>query len=225
MSKLLIEEPPLQVLPSLALKIGLNEAIVLQQLHYLLRNPQFGCRIAEHQWIFNTYEQWRSQYFPFWSEVTIKRTFANLAEMKLIVSCQPEGAMSRRKYYRIDRAKLDAISERIILISSTDQIALSNGSNCAVPITKTTPKTSSQRKVKGAFGKAQTKFSPKYEYPETEEEMIETLETHEIEYSADYDGNFFETMTRNHWCIRGLPVFDWIATYKARLEITTPGGF
>ena len=34
MSKLLINEHPLQVLPSLATKIGLNEAIVLQQIHY-----------------------------------------------------------------------------------------------------------------------------------------------------------------------------------------------
>ena len=36
MSNLLTQEPPLQVLPSLAVAIGLNEAIVLQQVHYLL---------------------------------------------------------------------------------------------------------------------------------------------------------------------------------------------
>ena len=40
-SKLLIDEPPLQVLPSLALKIGLNEAIILQQVHYWL-NPKLN---------------------------------------------------------------------------------------------------------------------------------------------------------------------------------------
>jgi len=222
MSKLLIEEPPLQVLPSLALKIGLNEAIVLQQLHYLLRNPQFGGRIAEHQWIFNTYEQWRAQYFPFWSEDTIKRAFTNLAKLKLIVTCQPEGAMSRRKYYRIDREKLDSISEQGKLPSSSGQIALTNGAKRPVPITKTTAKTSSQRKVKGAFVKAPSKFSPRYAYPETEEEMIETLEAHEIEYNPDYDGQFFDTMTKCGWTIRGLPVYDWLATYEARLQVTSP---
>ena len=36
MSRLLIDEPPLQVLPSLAREIGLNEAIMLQQIHYWL---------------------------------------------------------------------------------------------------------------------------------------------------------------------------------------------
>lgn len=34
MSKLLISESPLLVLPSLAETIGLNEAIVLQQIHF-----------------------------------------------------------------------------------------------------------------------------------------------------------------------------------------------
>ena len=36
MGNLLINEPPLQVLPSLAAKIGLDNAIFIQQLHYWL---------------------------------------------------------------------------------------------------------------------------------------------------------------------------------------------
>ena len=36
MSRLLINENPLQVLPTLAVKIGLNEAMILQQMHYWL---------------------------------------------------------------------------------------------------------------------------------------------------------------------------------------------
>lgn len=40
-AQLLINEPPLQVLPTLAKTIGLNEAIVLQQVHYWL-NPKFN---------------------------------------------------------------------------------------------------------------------------------------------------------------------------------------
>ena len=34
MNKLLLNEPPLMILPTLASNIGLNEAIFLQQLHY-----------------------------------------------------------------------------------------------------------------------------------------------------------------------------------------------
>ena len=40
MSKLLINEQPLQVLPSLAEAIGLNQAIALQQVHYWLENAR-----------------------------------------------------------------------------------------------------------------------------------------------------------------------------------------
>ncbi|WP_249366800.1 hypothetical protein [Neobacillus rhizophilus] len=34
MSKLLINENPVMIIPSLAVKIGLNEAVILQQIHY-----------------------------------------------------------------------------------------------------------------------------------------------------------------------------------------------
>ncbi|SDN86290.1 hypothetical protein SAMN05443253_12225 [Bacillus sp. OK048] len=36
MSRLLINEGPVKIIPSLATKIGLNEAVVLQQIHYWL---------------------------------------------------------------------------------------------------------------------------------------------------------------------------------------------
>lgn len=136
---LLIQEPPLQVLPSLAVKIGLNEAIVLQQLWYLLRNPKFGKRIDEKQWIFNTVDQWRADFFPFWSGPTIKRIFASLKRQELIETCQPEGRISRRQYYRIASEKLAEISDEIKLIPSMgSKRSDGNGSNCALPNTKTT---------------------------------------------------------------------------------------
>jgi len=141
MSPLLIQEPPLQVLPSLAIKIGLNEAIVLQQLHYLLREPRFGRRIAEHQWIFNTVEQWIASYFPFWSVRTMKTIFTNLAKMKLILTCQPEGRVSRRKYYRIDLEKLEQICEGTkIARSMVQESSLPIVQKTSLPITKTTSK-------------------------------------------------------------------------------------
>ena len=35
MNKYLIHERPLQVLPSLCLEIGINEAILIQRIHYM----------------------------------------------------------------------------------------------------------------------------------------------------------------------------------------------
>ena len=84
-SKLLINEPPLQVLPSLACKLGLNEAIFLQQLHYWLENPKIGKLVDQGKWIRNTIDQWQEN-FPFWSDKTIKRVIGSLKEKGLVIT-------------------------------------------------------------------------------------------------------------------------------------------
>ncbi len=65
-------------------------------------------------------------------------------------------------------------------------------------------------------------FVPKVPYPETEDEMYETLERLGIEPNPDYDGNFFEQMESSGWTIQDEPVFDWPKTYQRRLELTLP---
>jgi len=52
--------------------------------------------------------------------------------------------------------------------------------------------------------------------------MYITLGLYGIEGNPDYDGNFFEQMQASDWTIQGQPVWDWPATYKARLEVTMP---
>lgn len=106
-ASLLIEEPPLQVLPTLAIKFGLENALILQQLHWLLRVESNGKEINGERWIYNTYEDWQRQYFPFWGVEKIKKHFIALEKCGAIVSCQPEGGVSRRKYYRIDRDNIE----------------------------------------------------------------------------------------------------------------------
>lgn len=119
-STLLINEPPLQVLPSLAKAIGLNEAIVTQQLHYWLTNKNCAgfTDPSGEKWIFNTYEEWQEN-FPFWSTSTIKRTFLELEEKKVVISHQFD-AKSRdmRKYYRLNYEQLCTL-QGVNLTSST----------------------------------------------------------------------------------------------------------
>lgn len=103
---LLLEDRPLMVLPKLACAFGLENAIVIQQLYWLLKNPANGKIIEGERWIFNTYETWQEQYFPFWSERTLRRIFTELENLKVIQTCQPEGVMSRRKYYRLGNGSL-----------------------------------------------------------------------------------------------------------------------
>ncbi|EDT3088997.1 replication protein RepO, partial [Salmonella enterica subsp. enterica serovar Newport] len=63
MSNLLINESPLQVLPTLACAIGLNEAVIVQQMHYWMKDSQHF--YDGRRWIYNSVASWQKQ-FPFW---------------------------------------------------------------------------------------------------------------------------------------------------------------
>lgn len=108
MSTLLINEPPLLVSPTLAMHVGLNEAIVLQQVHYWLTLRANKTVFGGRRWVWNTYEQWRKQ-FPFWSEATIRRIIWRLEEIGLLISGSRRG-FQKIKHYTIDYARLQALS-------------------------------------------------------------------------------------------------------------------
>ena len=104
MSRLLIQESPVMIIPSLAVKIGLNEAVVLQQIHYWLGISKH--KIEGRTWVYNTYEEWRKQ-LPFWSVSTIKRTIHSLEMKGLLLSANfNEMKMDKTKWYSIDYDKL-----------------------------------------------------------------------------------------------------------------------
>jgi len=85
MNKLLLDEYPLLVSPTLATRIGLYEAIVIQQLHYWMNNPKMGKTIEGQRWIKNSTEQWQRDNFPFMSLPTVRRTFSELRDKNLIL--------------------------------------------------------------------------------------------------------------------------------------------
>jgi hypothetical protein len=107
-NRMLLAEPPLVLLPSLATAVGAYGAIALQQLNYHLTNPNNGWEDDDgERWIYKTYEDWQKDDFPFWSIEQIQRIFWALDQKGLIISCQPEGRKNRRKYYRIEYDRLD----------------------------------------------------------------------------------------------------------------------
>jgi len=106
MSRLLINEYPLLVLPSLGAKIGLNEALVLQQLHYWIEKSDLI--FDNKKWVYNTIEEWEEQ-FPFWSNRTIKRVFENLEKLGLIFKEKlAKNKFDKTNYYSIN---YDILSE------------------------------------------------------------------------------------------------------------------
>lgn len=115
MSKLLINEPPLQVLPSLALKIGLNEAMVLQQIHYWISNPRVGKQWEGRNYIRNSVRQWKEENFPFWSEATIKRALTSLRENGILITTDSLNFadFDATLWYTIDYDVLESVTKSL----------------------------------------------------------------------------------------------------------------
>lgn len=112
MSRLLLDEAPLLVIRTLAVKVGLNEAIVLQQLHWRLGRDT-ALETPDGRWTQASIEDWRED-FPFWSEATIKRAFSELRAAGLVKTKRGREA----NVYTLDYVRMD-------------QIDPSNGSICA----------------------------------------------------------------------------------------------
>ncbi|WP_085784250.1 hypothetical protein [Candidatus Nucleicultrix amoebiphila] len=134
-SNLLIDEPPLQVLPTLAKKVGLNEAIILQQMHYWLNPNHNKNLIKERHWVYNSYDEWQQQ-FPFWSKETVKRTITSLEKQEIIYSEKlSDHKFNHRKWYTINYEQLQAVEKRPDRSGQNDPIEKNNltrseGSNC-----------------------------------------------------------------------------------------------
>jgi DnaD/phage-associated family protein len=123
-TKLLLDDEPLVILPSLAAKVGLNESIILQQLHYWLERSN---HIYEgHKWVYNTYEEWQEQ-FPFWSVSTIRRIISKLEDKGLIIVGNfNKSKIDKTKWYRIDYDKMNALSEPETSTAQSDNSTVQN---------------------------------------------------------------------------------------------------
>lgn len=107
----LLDEPPILIYPSLAVVLGVNKAIVFQQLHFLLNGQKTAKNrynfVADEQgierwWVYNSYKEW-CEYFPWLSVSTLKGIFISLEGDKLVLSMQSvKNKSDRRKWYSID---------------------------------------------------------------------------------------------------------------------------
>ena len=132
MSKLLIYDNPIMILPKLAQKIGLNEAVMLQQIHYWLVSSQH--EKEGRKWVYNTYKDWQLQ-LPFWSERTIKRSIKSLEDQGYLLSANYNRLkMDKTKWYSINYEKLAELESdaRSFLESSTGQIGTIAVPDCPI---------------------------------------------------------------------------------------------
>lgn len=111
-SQLLFNEEPLVINRLGARVLGLNESIVIQQVHYWLeinRKAQINFHNGR-TWTYNTYEQWTTENFDFWSKRTVQRVFKKLFDSKILL----KGNFNKKGYDQtiwvtIDYDKLDEI--------------------------------------------------------------------------------------------------------------------
>lgn len=112
-SRYLLDEYPIMFHSSLAVALGLNEAILLQKINLWL-----NCKPHDadgRSWIYNSYKSWQQQ-LPFFSESTIKRALKNLEDKGIIITGNfNKMKMDRTKWYSINYKKLDELVDNLNL--------------------------------------------------------------------------------------------------------------
>ncbi len=101
----LFDEHPLVIDVKLAQVIGLNQAIVLQQLNYWLHSRS-AKKINGKVWVYNRIKDWNEQ-FPFWSKNTVQRTLDSLEKDHFVITGNfNKYKFDRTKWYSIDQVEL-----------------------------------------------------------------------------------------------------------------------
>lgn len=132
----LLDEPPIVLYPSLAKALGVNQAAVFQQLHYLLIATKIGKNkynfVDNKWWVYNTYEEWM-EYFTWLRPSTIKQCFLDLETLGIVVSQQGvKKPTDRRKWYTIDYEAWEKFRESIgqnLSDERTKSVPSMNGQN------------------------------------------------------------------------------------------------
>ena len=101
-AKLLIDECPLIVLPSLVTAIGLHEACILQAIHNQSKKSQGGSARITHENL--------STLLPFLSITTIRRHISSLLEANLMDrKFLSENKKDRTSYYFLNYEKISEL--------------------------------------------------------------------------------------------------------------------
>lgn len=84
------------------MEIRVNEAIVLQQIHFKLRISENWRE--DHHWVYKTDAEWQKEVYLFWSTGTVRRAINKLEEMGYVISTDVYNRMhvDKTKWYRIN---------------------------------------------------------------------------------------------------------------------------
>lgn len=158
----LYDEHPILIDKKLASVIGLNESIVLQQLNYWLHGKS-AKQINDRLWIYNTYDNWQKDNFPFWSKSTVRRALDSCIKKGLIITGNfNKAGFDNTKWYSIDIGKLDQVmssasvqNEQTVCSKRTDGSAQNEQANTRYYTDITPDKNDDDHPTEDAFNLAQ----------------------------------------------------------------------
>ncbi len=106
---ILLNERPLIVVPTLAVLLGINESIILQQIHYWLQRSKHIK--VDRKWVYLTYDQLAEQ-IPFLSKSTIRRTIIKLENKGYLTSQNFNRLkLDKTKWYTINYENLEELKD------------------------------------------------------------------------------------------------------------------
>lgn len=110
--RLLFNEHPIIASRELAVMIGLNKSIVLQQIMYWINhNKEKGINFKDGRyWTYKSITSWQTHYFPFFSISTLKRIFKSLVDSNLLLAERfNKDKRDQTNWYSINEEKLEEI--------------------------------------------------------------------------------------------------------------------
>ena len=106
-TKAIVIDTPVLMLPALARLIGMDDAMLLQRIHYWLSLG--GHEHDGRRWIYNTYSAWAEQ-FPGWSKDKARRVADRLRRRGLVLTARyNRHAYDHTTWYTIDYAAVAAL--------------------------------------------------------------------------------------------------------------------
>ncbi len=210
MSKLLINEQPLMFSPTLAIELGIESAVFLQQLHFWLS-------VSRHEhdgklWIYNNTDQCIEMVRGTISKRTIERIISNLKKRNLIITkALHSNTWNRTNFFTINYEELEKLGEQY-------------GSNVTAPDTAkmaecNPPKWRDQNRQNGGIDTAK---------------MAESLQKNTTEENKQ---NIYTDMFEKFWAtvpskdgkkpaalafkkaVKSISVDDLIIAYKAYIQV------
>nr|WP_309098454.1 DnaD domain protein [Fredinandcohnia onubensis] len=106
---ILLNDRPIIVVPTLAVLLGTNESIILQQIHYWLQRSKHIK--LDQKWVYLTYDQLVEQ-IPFISKSTIRRTIVKLENKGYLTSQNfNKLKLDKTKWYTINYENLNELKD------------------------------------------------------------------------------------------------------------------